>query len=666
LNWINSLSPLQWAIMLAIPPLIVLLYFLKLRRTPLEVPSTYLWMKAIEDMHVNSIWQRLRQNLLLLLQLLAVAGLILALLRPGCQGDELRGDRFIFLIDQSASMSATDLPNGSRLHHAKEQAVQMVDLMKPSDTGMVISFSDQAVVHQSYTKNKSLLKRKIKDIPQTERSTDLREALLAASGLANPGRMSDRESNIDVQVAEALEATLVVFSDGGVKDVPDFSLGNLTPEYRPIGSETTPDNVGITAFSINDQMEAGEQVQVFARLYNSGSAEARVDLELRVNDQLRDARAGVQIPAKSFTSLYFDLTDLVNSLSEPTPVRLKIENPDCYLLDNEASCVLNPPRVAQVLIVTDYNPYLKLVAQTERIKSLANIQIENRSFLEDRDYREKSTLGFYDLIIYDQCSPETPPAANAIYWSSLPNDGNWEWGTAAEATPITDFETNHPIMFAVGVGDILVASSRNVTGPQGAIPLIESLAGPIMTIATRGSFEDLVIGFPLVEYLPSGETSINSDWPRKLSFPIFVQNLMVYLGGGAKFSASRNLSPGEMVTLKPSLSAQTLNVVNPTGQRTTIPSRGDGVFVFSQTERTGVYRVYLNDSQNLDQIFAVNLLDARESDLEVRPDLNLGFNKVVGARSTEKARQEYWRWIVLGVLGLLLLEWYIYNRRVLI
>ena len=34
---------------------IVLLYFLKLKRTPLEVPSTYLWQRTIEDLHVNSL-----------------------------------------------------------------------------------------------------------------------------------------------------------------------------------------------------------------------------------------------------------------------------------------------------------------------------------------------------------------------------------------------------------------------------------------------------------------------------------------------------------------------------------------------------------------------------------------------------------------------------------
>ena len=61
----------------------MLLYFLKLKRQPLEVPSTYLWSRTIEDLHVNSIWQRLRRNLLLFLQILLILLLMLALLRPG-------------------------------------------------------------------------------------------------------------------------------------------------------------------------------------------------------------------------------------------------------------------------------------------------------------------------------------------------------------------------------------------------------------------------------------------------------------------------------------------------------------------------------------------------------------------------------------------------------
>jgi hypothetical protein len=88
----NTLGPAAWAVMAAIPLAIIALYFLKLKRQPLEVPSTYLWHRVIEDLHVNSFWQKLRKSLLLFLQLLVAALAILALLRPGWQGQTLEAE----------------------------------------------------------------------------------------------------------------------------------------------------------------------------------------------------------------------------------------------------------------------------------------------------------------------------------------------------------------------------------------------------------------------------------------------------------------------------------------------------------------------------------------------------------------------------------------------
>src|SRR3989442_14007557 len=116
--FINMLNWWQWGLLGLVPPAIIALYFLKLKRLPLAVPSTYLWSRAIEDLHVNSLWQRLRQSLLLFLQLLLIAILIFTLLRPGFQSSDLVGDRFVFLVDASASMAATDVPP-SRLDSAK-------------------------------------------------------------------------------------------------------------------------------------------------------------------------------------------------------------------------------------------------------------------------------------------------------------------------------------------------------------------------------------------------------------------------------------------------------------------------------------------------------------------------------------------------------------------
>src|SRR5215469_13328062 len=78
----TPLGPVAWAVLAGIPVGIIALYFLKLRRRPVRVPSTLLWQRSLEDLHVNSLFQRLRRNLLLFLQLLAVALTMLALAGP--------------------------------------------------------------------------------------------------------------------------------------------------------------------------------------------------------------------------------------------------------------------------------------------------------------------------------------------------------------------------------------------------------------------------------------------------------------------------------------------------------------------------------------------------------------------------------------------------------
>ena len=77
MTWLTPLTGLIVAGVI-LPPLL-LLYFLKLRRTTMTVSSTLLWVRSTEDLHANAPFQRLRRNLLLLLQLIAL--LLLALAR---------------------------------------------------------------------------------------------------------------------------------------------------------------------------------------------------------------------------------------------------------------------------------------------------------------------------------------------------------------------------------------------------------------------------------------------------------------------------------------------------------------------------------------------------------------------------------------------------------
>ena len=642
------------------------MYFLKLRRVPLEVPSTYLWSRTVEDLHVNSLWQRLRNNLLLWLQLLAVALLALSCLSPGCDGTELKGDHFIFVVDRSASMSAIDAPDGvSRLEEAKEQLCAIVDQMKSSDVAMVISFCDDARVEQSYTNTKSVLKKKIRAIKQTQRSTDLTEALLAASGLANPGRTSDQESEIDIQVADAVDATMMVFSDGAFKSISDFQMGNLTAEYHPVGSLLDPpENLGITAFSLNDQTESDGQVQVFARLQNSGLEKQTVGVSLLVDGELADAQQ-VEVDGINSATLNFDLSGNVTEITNAIPLELRIDEPDCYLQDNTATCVLNPPRMIKVLVATDDRSFLELAMTTERLKKFSSVEFQDRDFLKTKEYKENSVFGAYDLVVYDQCVPETMPRCSTIFIGALP-PADWKEIEKLETSPIVDVNQSHPVMFDIQMGRVNILESITMKPPQGSSTLVQSTQGPIMAVAPRGNYEDLVIGFPLTKIDDEGNTTVNTDWPRVLSFPIFAQNAILTLGGTSQFGRSKNYRPGQLVQLRPRLPYPEIEITDPTNKKTSLKASKDNQFLFSETQTCGVYSVTGKDSDEVDHLFTVNLFDRQESNLAVRESLGFGLEQVDAQPETQVARKQLWIWLVLASLVVITVEWLIFNKRVFI
>jgi hypothetical protein len=661
MSLLNTLGLLEWIVLGVLPALLVALYFLKLRRRPLAVPSTYLWTRTLEDLHVNSLWQRLRQSLLLYLQLLLLAVLSLAVLRPGCQGTELAGERFIFLLDHSASMSATDVTKGTRLDEAKSRIIQTIDRMKPGDAAMLITFSNRAQVAQSYTQNKSLLKQKVEAVEQTQRSTDLTEALTAASGLANPGRTSTEET--DIQVADSLPAKLLVYSDGGVKAIPDFSLGNLTPEYFPIGGLEAPQNVGFTAFALSDESGAEQQMQLFAQLRNSLDAERTVNVNLYVEEQLFDAQAEIRLKPGQAQGVSFDLTALASSIRTPQRLKLQIEEPDAFQQDNVVFGILNPPRPAKLLVIGPGNDYLKVALQTEAIIRQAEVRFETRSFLDSPQYETDAALGNYDLIIYDDCAPPKLPECNTVFWGRSPPGEAWKFGERKFPTVVANFEQGHPLMNSLQLLKISIVESAPQEPPPGATVLLESTDGPLIVLAPRASYQDLVISFPLAELQEGGEFSINTNWPSQLSFPLFIQNVVRYLSGGARYFTTEVSAPGSLVRLRAPPTVEQLKVTTPTAQNETLQRGSDQSFSFSGTEQTGWYDVRAAGAVELELPFAVNLLDSRESDLTVREKLEIGHEEVTGQRTLEPARTEFWRWLVVLALAVLLVEWLVYNRR---
>ena len=77
-------------------------------------------------------------------------------------------------------------------------------------------------------------------------------------------------------------------------------------------------------------------------------------------------------------------------------------------------------------------------------------------------------------------------------------------------------------------------------------------------------------------------------------------------------------------------------------------------------EPPGIYRLRLGTN---DMVFCVDLLDAAESNIKPRDELQLGKYTKVAATTMQRTNLELWR--TIAALGLLVLlgEWWFYHRR---
>ena len=686
------LSPAGYAVAAGIPVGIIALYFLKLRRRPVQVASTLLWRRSLEDLHVNSLFQRLRKSLLLFLQILIVLLAIFAMLGPRVKGTANSANRFILAIDESASMAATDV-SPSRMERAKIEAGKVIANMEKGDLMMIVAFSDRARVVSNYTGNRQLLRQRLSALKPTENTTTIREALQVIAGLANPA--ADLAARNAPQGAEirhnAVPPKLSIVTDGGFADVEGLSVGNVEPQVVVVGPDARPvaktpgealakgsppsDNVAILALSSARDEEKPDQFQVFGRIRNYRGEDVKTEARLIRHDPKAPGDRGtlidaisLSIAAQSEQSFKFDLTD--NGLAE---LEVRIDVKDALPLDDRAFTVFGEPKKSQILLVTAGDRYLSDSLST--LADLADVVELTPAEAKAEESARAIASGRFDLVIYDGVRPENPPEANALYFGVLPPGKPYDAPTELTGPIILDWDVSHPLtQYVRDLNTVLIKRAVTCELPVGATSLIDGNGGSLAFVAPRGGFSDAVIGFSLLD-----GTNFNTNWPLKTSFPLFLYNVVRTLGNARESSGDELHLPDMPVVLRADSTAATLEVVGPTGKSLeTIKRSPQGTFVFNGAHQTGLYQGRWGKGSS--QSFAVNLFDPRESDLAPRgllPEgmkdddpaaepykIKIGYSSVSGTRRTEPAVKDYWGPFAGLMLLVVLVEWYIYNRRV--
>jgi hypothetical protein len=463
-----AVNPWLALVLLMLPLVILLLYFLKLKRKPIQVPSTFLWKKSIEDVHVNTLFQWLRRNVLLVLQVLAVLFLIYSVLGLRIHGQVSQGRHYILMIDNSASMSATDVaPN--RLESARQEALKEIDAAGDNDFGMVIVFNSKATTLQAYTNNRGKLRDAVRGIEPTQRTTRIDEALALADSLANPVRATEAAATEPENLAPeqrrslpgdtGIDTTVHLYSDGryaglseaalaslnarlaGFADVEgragNAKLGNLNLRYHMAGKPGAEhvDNVGIVSLSavkyIEDplkQRRPGEldaqQLLATVRVANYRPTEAKVKLALDVyvDGQLFLPRQQtLTIPPREVTPADeaagksevdrpgergMDVKLPPLDLGKHIVLHAAIENhKDDFPLDDKAWLAIGVRRKAKVLIVGPPSVVLDSFFDQDETSRIATFERMGPADLATEQYRKHARQGDVDLVIFDRCAP---------------------------------------------------------------------------------------------------------------------------------------------------------------------------------------------------------------------------------------------------------------------
>jgi Ca-activated chloride channel family protein len=619
------LTPLALAFALLSIPILVL-YMLKLRRRDVLVSSTLLWQRLLRDREANAPWQRLRRNLLLLLQLLILALLVLALARPFVPSSTVVSGSAVFLLDASASMQATDVPP-SRFEAARSAAQEIVAQMGSGDTVSIIEVGPQPQVLVAPTDDRSLLRRVLAEAAPTEGPADWEAAFALAAG----------------SLSSAQDTQVVIFSDGALPE----TLPPLPGEVRFVGVGGGEDNLAVAALAIR---EGSEGPQAFARVSNYSSADAQAVVELSADGVLFDVRR-LSVPAHGSADLA--LIDLPYDLSV---LQARIAGEDALPLDDAGWAVRASVGSGRVLLVSDGNLFLE-----RALDMLPNVDMTRLS--PDQSLPTEP----YDLVVTDGGFTGTLPSGSVWLVDPQPTisaeaQQNFPLrvGGVFTQTTIARVATDDPLLRYVDLADVHVLRARMVEPPPGSRVLVEAQGGPLLFVSERPEGRLAVLTFDLRD----------SDLPLNVAFPILTANLSEWLlsmpgpGAGARGGLVGAVRPGDPVHIQRNPEAAEIVVSDPAGTRHQVDV-AEAHPVFGATDRLGLYLVEQLDRSGdvLEATFLpVNLFDEVESNIAPRDVLQVGSTEVRAGAQEEEGRREFWSWVAGAALGVLVVEWWAYQR----
>ena len=451
---------------------IVALYFLKHRRRQIVISSTQLWKRVLDNRIENSLFEKLRRYLSILLAVTTGLLVAMSIARPEMEWLTGKSQRTVIVLDTSPTMQARMNDGRTRWEHAVDAAKAAVSAGTGSIKFRIADTSGQF------------------DSPFTDNRAELRRLIERMHPVIAPTRFPEIDKS-----GEA-DDTRVTFITDGVSPVavPEDAISVLVFENAP--------NAGITAFEVRSMPTAPLAYEAFLEVYNSGKESRDVDVTVSGAGQQRIVKK-VRIGAGQSYKEALDLSKF-----DGGGIRAAIRSDgDAFSPDDIAYAYLPVKRRTKTLLVTTGNKFLENALKLDRLVEL--------SITAPATYTDAKE---HDAIVFDRFAPQEAPSRPALVigaqrapWLREPS------GFVANPRFETWME-KHPVMQHVSLYDVSVESAARVDTKD------------LSVLAASASGTPLILASESPRWIQLTFNLQSSDFPYHAGFPIFLDNAIAWFG----------------------------------------------------------------------------------------------------------------------------------------
>lgn len=652
---ISALWPLWFLPLIFV---IIIFYLLKQPAKEKIISSLSYWQSFYKQQHAKSPWEKLRKDLLMYLQILAVLFLIFSLCAPILHSAKKK-ERIMMVFDTSASMQTLYSIDGmTRLEQAKKEAKNQINAMKTPFELTIISCSNQAQV----LLNSSMDRKKIFSVLDQIEQKDCE------------GNLNSSISLCESIYSQWDTGTCIFFTDSSLytgnipAQIYDLSTKKAMEKEEPLLCS----NLFISYLNTAINKEKN-YLTIDAQIGNYGSTFPSSDINFYLNDTLVDVQryANKNINGGTTSTITSKKISIPEDVSYPIIIKAEIEEQDALAADNisydivEENLEKDSFANTRILLATKQNSFLERILSTYSdiyyTYNSRSVTIYKINSIEDYN-----PANDYDLFIFDGIFPEKLPKTGSVL---LLPDSKHEKASAKIFEKLLPTFSYHKIVknqyinlmdctVSKGLEKAIfpVSKALSMETPQSAETIFSLDDGSSCGyIEQRNQRFFTVFGFDLHD----------SNFPLKMEFPIIMYQILEKCSIYPGFFTENDyyITPGTLITIAPLNTQQKISIRNEEGKEMKSLTPSSSVYTTTTLEKSGFYDFYTK-SEDYHAYLYVRFPIYEESNILTEPEFSSDIEKGTSiAKANDSLTIPIQKLLILLSLVLLIIEFIIWIRR---